>query len=499
MSRGKRYSSEPKLNIKKVIAVILFIIVMLMFIIAVRKLVKPEDSNNISSKTYFTLYSNDKWGVIDNNANTIIEPVYDEMIIIPNNKEDVFICTENVDYENGLYDVKVLNSKNKQILKQFNQIQVIENYDEYNNLWYEEVLKFEKNGKYGLIDLKGKVLVEAKYDSIDSIKGIKNSLITKIDNKVGVIDEEGNTVVPNEYNEVLSLGKDTNLYIIKDNENNYGIYGKIEPKYEEINPINNKNFYVVKQNGKYKVINEQENEVFTLSFDDVKEIKDNMLIYTNKGKYGAYNIESQKNISCEYDKLVYTCNNQLIAKKDNSYGIIDFDNNVKQKIEYAFIEFYEDSQIYELETKNNISGENIILNNNLEQIANGIINEINTSKSYIKLWDEEGYKYINLSGEEKNARDILINNKIFLVKENGKYGYIDKNGNTIVEPIYDDAKEQNEYGFAAVKKDGKWGSIDINGKITCETNVNLDENLVIDFIGKYHLGRDINLQYYTDK
>ena len=178
MSRGKRYSNEPKLNIKKVIAVILAIAIIVLFIIAITKLLN-SDSKTISAKTYFSVYTNNKWGVIDNNANIIIEPTYDEMIIIPDNKKDVFICTENVDYTNNTYNTKVLDSKNKQILEQYNKIQPVENYDEYNNLWYEKnLLKFEKDGKYGLIDLNGKVLLEAIYDDIYSLKGTKDVVIT---------------------------------------------------------------------------------------------------------------------------------------------------------------------------------------------------------------------------------------------------------------------------------------------------------------------------------
>lgn len=55
-------------------------------------------------------------------------------------------------------------------------------------------------------------------------------------------------------------------------------------------------------------------------------------------------------------------------------------------------------------------------------------------------------------------------NTLFLKKENGKYGYVDKKGNVVVDYIYDDATEQNSYGFVSVKKDGLWGSIDKNGK-----------------------------------
>ena len=85
MSRGRRYNNEPKLNMKKVVAVILIIVVMIVFIIAIKKLIGQESTKTIATKSYFSLYSNDKWGVIDSQANIVIEPTYEEMIIIPDN------------------------------------------------------------------------------------------------------------------------------------------------------------------------------------------------------------------------------------------------------------------------------------------------------------------------------------------------------------------------------------------------------------------------------
>ncbi len=500
MSRGKRYSHEPKLNMKKVIAVILAIIVIVVFMIAIKKLISNDTKENITAKTYFTVYLNNKWGVIDNNAHIIIEPVYDEMIIIPDHKKDVFICTENVNYEENTYETKVLNSKSKEILKEYHHVQAIENYDEYNNLWYEKgILKFEKNGKYGLITLEGKIVLEAEYEKIEALKGTKDTIITTKEQKIGAVNTIGTQIVPIKYTQIKSLGEDTNLYIVKDENNHYGIEGKLDTKYQDIKSLNHKDIYCVKDNNQYKVINEKEEVVFTESFDDIIQIKDNMIVYTKDQKYGAYDIEQNKKIPCEYQELIYTCNHQFIAKNNNSYGIVDIENQVKEKIEYASIKYYDDAQVFELEPKNSENSENRICNNNLEEIAKGIINEINSEKSYIRVWTEEGYRYYNLAGEERDARDILKQNQIFLKKENGKYGYIDKNGNVVVDYIYDDAKEQNEYGYAAVKKDGKWGSINTKGDIIGQINYSLDENLIIDFIGEYYLGKDINLIYYTNK
>ena len=84
-------------------------------------------------------------------------------------------------------------------------------------------------------------------------------------------------------------------------------------------------------------------------------------------------------------------------------------------------------------------------------------------------------------------------------KENGKYGFVDKNGNVVVDYIYDDATEQNEYGFAAVKQNGLWGSINSEGKNVIEPKYNLDNNLLVDFIGKWHLCEDVSMNYYCER
>ena len=123
MSRGRRYNNEPKLNIKKVIAVIVAIAVIVMFVIAIKNLLNSDSSSsNLVSTTYFLLNKDNKWGVIDNNAKIIIEPTYSDAIIIPNNKQDIFICTENTDYNKGTYDTKVLNAKGKEILTQYDKV-----------------------------------------------------------------------------------------------------------------------------------------------------------------------------------------------------------------------------------------------------------------------------------------------------------------------------------------------------------------------------------------
>lgn len=496
MSRGRRYNNEPKLNIKKVIGVIVAIIVIIMFIIAIKNLLKSDSSsNNLVSTSYFLISENNKWGVIDNNAKIVIEPTYSEAIIIPNKKQDIFICTNNANYEEGTYETKVLNAKGKELFTQYEKVQALENYDENNNLWYEEnVLLVEKDGKYGLINFKGNEILELEYEKIYTLKGAENSIITEKDGNKGLVSHLGQVLVENKYEEINSLGKNTKAYIVKADDK-YGVEGILDCKYEEIKALDNKEIFCVKEDGKYKVINAEEENVFEEKFDSIETIKDNIIIYKYKDKYCAYDIKNNTKLSKTYKTLKYTANDLFIFRIDNNYGIIDKNGDVKVQDEYSNINFYEDINIYELEGKD--IEVNTILNCDLKEILKGIISEVNSEKAYIKLWTEDNYGYYNLSGEKLNSKDVLTNNNLFLSKQNGKYGFIDKQGNIVVDYIYDDAKEQNEYGYISVKKDGLWGSLDKKGNMVSEIKYNLEDNLLIDFIGEYHLGVDTNSMYYT--
>ena len=74
---------------------------------------------------------------------------------------------------------------------------------------------------------------------------------------------------------------------------------------------------------------------------------------------------------------------------------------------------------------------------------------------------------------------------------------MNKKGEVIIDYQYDDVTEQNQYGYAGIKKDGKWGSINLKGEIMQEPTYDLEDYLKIDFIGRWHLGKDMNMNYYN--
>ena len=504
MSKGKRYDTEPKLNLKKVFAVVIAIVVIIMFVFIIKGLFNGNATGKITSKSYFTAYKDNKWGVIDETGNNVIDPSYAEMIIIPNAKTGVFICTYDVNYETGEYKTKVLNEKNEEIFTQYDKLEAIQNKDENNNLWYEQnVLKVEKDGKYGLIDLTGKEILSIDYEEITAISGIENSFKIKKDGKYGIVDNEGKIIVEPKYEDVDILGKDNKSgFIVKDESEKYGIidYSNnqiLEIKYDNIEKVYGNNLYVVTVDGKQKIVNKENTDILTSGFDSIKQIlssQENAVIFVRSNKYGVMNLSGEILIEAQYDNLEEAKSGIFIAKKEDKYGIIDIENQEKIAFEYTSIVYNEKADIYMIEDSNFNSN---ILNSNLETKLTGILIELNETKGYLKLRIDDEYKYYNFKFEEKQEIDIFPSRTLFLSKKDGKYGYLDKNGNIIVDYIYDDATEQNDYGYVAIKKDGKWGSIDSKGNVVQEPIYDLDEYLLIDFIGRWHLGLDINMNYYN--
>lgn len=498
MSRGRRFD-EPKLNVKKVLGVVICIIVIIMVIVSIVKLVKNhQETNQLTGVTYFTALENNKWGVIDNKGNTIIQPTYDEMIVIPNNQKPIFICMYDINETDGTYRTKVLNEKNEQLFSSYEVIEAIDNYEK-SNVWYEDnVLKVKSNGKYGLINFKGEKILDTIYDEIDSLKGVKNSLIIKKDGNVGICSNYGTVIADTIYKDVKALGNTyENGYIIVTTDNKYGIIGIdksiiLEPTYEQISYIGSNTYYSVKISGKSYLIDITTKNTSQVGYDSIENITGEDVIIKNNNAYGIVDKAGAQKVATNYEYLEYAFSNYYIAKKNNKYGVID--NNGVELIECKYVDMMcNKSGEFIRADIDNI--ESVILNSNLEEKVTGIVSEINEGKGYIRVRVGQEYKYYNFKLEEKQNKELFTTNTLFLVKENDKYGYVDKDGKTVVECIYDDAKEQNAYGYCAVQKDGKWGSINSNGVIEQETNIDLTNNIYIDFIGKWHL--NITGDYYT--
>lgn len=504
-NRGRRFDDEPKLNMKKVVATLVAFLVIIMVISSmILSLNKKSKEQQIipESTNYFSAYADSKWTVINSKGDKLNNISYDEMVIIPDSAKNVFIATYDVDYTNGTFKTKAINENNEQLFSNYSNVSALVNYDTSNDVWYNnEVLKFEKDGKYGLIDFSGKEVLPANYEDIETMQGIEKTLILVKDGKYGLYNSVSKTVFADTtYAAIEPFGKTYNDgYIVKNENGKYGLLGAegkaiLEVTHDKIMKVSGNDKYVVQDGLKTKLISKDGTTILESGFDDIVEIDGDNLVIKKANKYGIINTTGETLIDAAFDYLENCFGDYYIAKTAGKYGVINLNKDICVEIKYQEIKYRSDIASLICENEDYTAD---VYNRDLKFVFTGTISKVDSEKGYIRARVGSEYKYYNLQYQEISNKEALKNNTLFLVKENGKYGYVNKDGQKIVDCIYDDAQEQNEYGFCAVNKDGKWGVLQQNGSVLLEPSVSLDNSISIDFIGTWHLSENKELNTYV--
>lgn len=488
MSRGKRYYDEQKLNFKKVFMVAAVIACIVAFVIVINNLTKKKDQNvnYFTEIAYYTIVQDKKWGVINSKGEVVIEADHSDMIAIPDNNKQVFICYE---YTDNIVKTKAIDSNNTQLFTDYSSVEVIDNCDTENNIWYESnVLRAGKDGKYGLIDLDGKELAACVYDRIDAIKGVKDSLLVQKDGKYGLLNNQGDVIVECEYNNISALTNNyTDGYIVKNSEGKLGAISinkekLLECKYEDIKHVCGNDLYVVKENGKWKITNKNGDKSVEIDYEDVTFINSDAVIAKVAGKYGVFGTDKSEKIKAIYDYIEYACADNFIAQKDGKFGILNVSGEEVVPFEYNDLTFNETAYcIFGKKADDN----NIYLIDRNHEVKLSAT-DVEVLDGFIRAKVNDEYKFYNFKFEEKSNRDAYSNHNLYVAKNDGKFGLVNRDGTLVVKYEYDDITEQNDYGYIGIKKDGKWGVIDQYGNIVVEPKFEISNVSKVVFIGKWH-------------
>ena len=94
---------------------------------------------------------------------------------------------------------KIVDNKNKEIFKEYENVQVIEIVE---GTYEKNVLVYQEDGKYGLLSFSGNTITEAKYEEISTTGFKEGELFVKQDGKFGIIDKNGDYKIKNKYDEI---------------------------------------------------------------------------------------------------------------------------------------------------------------------------------------------------------------------------------------------------------------------------------------------------------
>lgn len=453
-----------------------------------------EISSNVPyEKSVLKYKQNNLYGLIDYSGSKKLQAEYEEI--------------ENIDYKEGYLKIKkdglygIATIEGKIIVKP-------EYYDLMADGYYNKESKYSKAGfivetksdegyKYGYINTKGKKVLETNYNDIMRIASIDDEksayIITSLNGKYGLI-KDGKEILSNEYDNLEYNENIKELVITKDNKQGVStIDGKIllQPEYDYINIGGD---YINATKGEEKTVFDVDGNKIDTQFNSHVKVSNNYSVVIEKE--GNYNIADSSNNTLLKDKYIYIeyyKNDLFIATKDAKSGIINANGNIVVPIKYSTIQKIEDTDLLMATT---VDDQKIDLINASGTIIDGskggnIIKENN----YLKLVSENDVRYFDYNGNEKTYKDLVPENKIYASNKNGKWGFVDSNGNLVVNYEYDMVTEENG-NAAGIKKDGKWGIIDTSGNIVLEPQYSIPWDNV-KFLSKYYEVDNAGVKTYS--
>ena len=178
--------------------------------------------------------------------------------------------------------------------------------------YHDEKYMIQKDGRYGFVDLNGKLLIANRYDSLLHFSDERAGF--KLGDRWGFID----------FNEHLL----------------------VQPNYDQVFPFEH-NLSIVRMSEDYGLIDPFGKLVLSLEYDHIDRIQDNYLLYQNQ-KVGIADLTGQLILRTDYDSIVPISQNLLIVEQDKRQGLLDFQGYLKLNFNYETIQLKGDHLILKL-------------------------------------------------------------------------------------------------------------------------------------------------------
>ena len=381
----------------------------------------------------YPYYKNGLWGFVDEKKNVLVQPQYSDarefvygLAAVQKNKKwgavntrgkiiipiqyDRILANDFGYYEvtTGLVEMDVMSGK-KGIYDTAGKLILPLEYSYLSSGDFEEGSKlahFTKNGKYGFMDRKCKIIVPAVYDMVS---GFEDGLATVQKNgKTGFIDEKGTLVIPMIYGDAYSFSE---------------------------------GLAAVEKNGKWGWIDKKGKEVIPFKYDKATYFDNGVANVEMNDKLGLIDKSGRELIPCEnsypyftfYDGLQYR---DMKGKK----GYVDQTGKMVIEASFDFAGDFENGIAWV--KKNSKWGR---IDKTGKTITDFIYDDVRRPSA----------NFMDKERKDAYAKQIYF-------KQDGKWGLMDDGLKVIIQPKFEDM-----YWYSPelinVKQEGKWGLIDTKG------------------------------------
>lgn len=410
----------------------------------------PIYFEEITDKQLAVVAFEGKYGIIDRTGKEVIAPTYNGI-----RYEDMGELDEEGFYEEG-ETASIQLFKNVAVVGHKGKYGIINNRTgkEISGFIYDKVdfpdenyLIVKMNNQWGVVQMNtGKIVLPFKYDFLWMSDEFA---IARLDEKWGVVNLQGEIIIPFEYENIDPLPKSGFFNVKKDK---WGVVDKngkeiIAPKYTSFytEEFEEDDLAWVSINGKDGILNYvTAKELIPCEYDDLSYNYDFIETLKN-GKHILYNKKYQPIPNATYDKIEDFKGNADVAivHRDGKKGLIDTQGKEVLPCKFKDIkpDYYRDIENHKSE------------------------------KMYYTLFAEEGEGIADSNGNIMVLIDNawihtgtgLKENTPLIVVRNKKYGVISTSGEQLIPFKYDDI-HYIEHNFAIAEIDGYNTLVDMQGK-----------------------------------
>lgn len=359
----------------------------------------PFENNGIA-----IFKKNDLYGIMDTNGTVILTPQF----------------TSISSFEYGLAKVSkgtkwgIINSKGDVIVQP--QFKDIGDFSENN------IIAVNTDSGWGIINTSGKTIIEPTFDAVYSFEN--GFMRVRKDNKYGFIDGSGNMIsnciydIAYNFQDGYAVVKKGNSWGLIDTKGNFREFGFDEMKSSILGMI------PIREGDNWGLSDINGNIILKPQYTDISLLnKDLIKVCSNNGKYGIIDKNCTKILDTQYDSITPDGNNLFLIYKNSQYGVINSNGAIILSPQFDWIDTYREG------------------------------------KAIVKQGDT--YGFIDTSGKitykAQYSKICAFTEGLARVEENDKWGFINDSGDLVIQPVFDGALDFNE-GYAAVEKNGDFSS-----------------------------------------
>jgi hypothetical protein len=361
------------------------------------------------------------------------------------------------------------------------------------------VTGYRSKGLWGLINTQNNKVTKAEYEDLSPGQGeiivARKKLPGTVKVRSGCITLSGKQVIPFTYDGIRITSFRAIVYTRSGNQFKHGLIDLenkilIPLNFQNIYPLGSLRFGVENFNNKTAIFNEEGKQLSEFSIDSLSSFKKDFAILYQNQRQGLINRNGEIKLQPTFNEIKLNDDGSILTKRSDQWIVLDGQNKIVRQFNADSILVLGKGLLKIIE-----GGKSQLTDHTLKPISNdwfAAIGKMHNGRA--SFCDGNRYGVLNKEGKilikpQYSSLTVSGGNIIVQSASDKRFNLIDSVGNALSNRSYEALKSFNGK-FYPVKNRGFWGAINSNGKeiIACthdSIGQTLGELVVVKFKGKY--------------